>query len=135
MKKLFAVAALCAMSLATMADAYRYLTVTNTDGTSQSLDVSNGLTITFAGGNMIATDGTNTTTLPLSSLATMAFTDEAAAIERLAAGLAANATVQLFSMDGKLVGTYDAAALRQASLGKGVYMVRSGSTTKKIVVK
>ncbi len=135
MKRIFSFVALCVMTLGTQVTAYNYLTVTNTDGSQQSIDVTAGLTITFADGNMIATDGTTTTTLALSSLASMAFTAEASAVEDLVAEVGGNAQVQVYSMDGKLIRSVSAKMLQQGGMDKGVYIVKTGTTTKKVMIK
>ena len=73
MKKLFTLACLSLFFFAgAAAQEYKYLAVQQTDGKVVSLSVD-GLKITFADDNMVATNATGTQTFPLASLSVMNF--------------------------------------------------------------
>ena len=146
----FVASLLLAIASIAMADNYQYLTVTQSGGET-SFTVSDIQKITFDASNMVLhmTDGT-TQTLPLASLQKMFFASESSAIEAVAqdkqkvrfgngvlrADLQAGETVTLYNMKGEQVmranesGTYDL-----SRLAKGVYIVKVGKETKKVVNK
>ncbi len=143
-------ALMLATASTSMADNYQYLTVTQTDGDT-SFAVVDIRKITFDATNMVLhlADGA-TQTLPLTSLQKMFFASESAAIEAVAQGeqkvhfsngmlradLQAGEAVTLFNMKGEQEfstnksGTYDL-----KHLAKGVYIVKVGQESKKIINK
>ena len=145
---LSALLAVCALSA--QADNYQYLTVSGTDGDT-SFAVSSIQRITFTATTMELhmTDGRQES-LPLSSLSRMFFTAESLGIAPLTptqsklhfaggvlrADLGAGERVTLYSMKGEQVfttnvsGTYDLTRLT-----KGVYIVKVGNETKKVINK
>ena len=130
--------ALYAMALQTQAVDYKYLNVTKTDGTSQSIDVSGGLTITFQNGDMVATNGTETSTFALTNLASMSFTESTDILTTLM-NASSGQYVRLYNISGVYVGTYNAsdlkATLKAANLKKGIYFVQAGDETHKVIIK
>ena len=146
----FATSLLLAMSSWTMADDYQYLTVAEGDAET-SFTVSSIQKITFDATNMILhmKDGT-TQNLPLSDLHKMFFTESATDIATLGntkskiqfaggmlrADMAPGEKLTVYSMKGEQVfsanksGSYDL-----SSLVKGVYIIRVGNVTKKVVNK
>ena len=117
---------------------YNYLMVTNADGNCTPL-VAEGLKMTFTNGNLTATsaDGT-TTTLPLASLATMVFAenaDGAATVIDSTADSDRQGTVEVYSLSGTCLGTFESMSQLKATLKAGIYVVKQNGTTKKISVK
>ena len=62
------------------ADDYGFLTLEDSNGASQSV-VAVGTRITFADGNITATNGTSAVSMPLSKLARLYFSDTSTGIE------------------------------------------------------
>jgi hypothetical protein len=141
------VAALC--SLTALADDYQYLTVSS-DGGQNSYTVSNIQKITFDATNMVLhlSDGT-TQQLPLAGLQKMFFSSEGSGIAvgtmqskmqfnggMLRAEMADGERLTVYNMKGVEVfsanesGTYDL-----TTLTRGVYIVKVGNATKKVVNK
>jgi len=146
----FAASLLLTLGSSALADDYQYLTVTQTDGETQ-FTVSTIQRITFDATNMnlLLKDG-STQSLPLASLQKMFFAAGTTSIAALGdmkskfafqggmlrADMAAGEQLSVFNMKGEQVftakqsGTYDL-----TSLVKGVYIVKVGTETKKIVNK
>lgn len=147
-------AMLLTISATAMADDYAYLNVTQTDGGENSFTVSKISKITFSSTNMIVTltDGT-TSELPLASLNKMFFTDESTGIASLTTNgsqislsdgtLHVNApkgsVVSLYNMEGKMLRTVTAQGedtqISVSGLTKGVYIIKVGNQSKKIMNK
>lgn len=137
-------------SMTAMADDYQYLTISGTDSES-SFTVSKIQKITFDATNMILlmTDGTEQA-LPLTSLQKMFFSSTPSGIATvgttlskmqfeggmLRAEVARGETVAIYNMKGEQVfsanesGTFDISRLQ-----RGVYIVKVGSQTKKVINK
>ncbi|MDY6206050.1 MAG: hypothetical protein SPI30_04780 [Prevotella sp.] len=104
-----------------------------TSGAETSVSVS-GLSIAYSNGNMIATNSSGTTTIALTSLSKMYFS------ETSTVGIAINSVsetqpVTVYSVSGERLGTYtDVAALKEA-LRQGVYVIEANGETSKILVK
>lgn len=127
-KTLFLLAALFCLQVCNAAS-YDYLILENTDGTSTTLNVQ-GLSITFANGNLIANDGT---TIVLSGLARMYFS-ETSGIATQQVTLP-EGRVEVYTIAGNHVATFENAADVRRQLTKGIYVIRpaKGSTTKIVI--
>ena len=79
MKKIFLMLAFVASFVTANAGDYKFLTVQQTNGVEQSFTAS-GLTITFSSGNMVFNENGTSTTVSLSGLSKMFFSDEATGI-------------------------------------------------------
>ena len=121
---------LAAMSSHLLAEDYGYLVFTLNDGTTQNI-VAQGTSLTFSNGNLTATNGTNTLTIPLADLKKMVFSNEGTS----GIGNAGNAKAltdnvsEIYDLQGHKVGT------QLSTLKKGVYIVKSASKTYKKIVK
>ncbi|MBR1414765.1 MAG: T9SS type A sorting domain-containing protein [Prevotella sp.] len=145
----FLASALLALSATAMADEYQYLTVTETSGET-NYAVSNIQKITFDSTYMVLhlSDGT-TQQVPLSGLTKMFFSDGQAGIATtqmqskiqfhngiLRADVASGESISVFNMKGEKVfsahasGTYDL-----STLTKGVYIIKVGQETRKVINK
>ena len=151
--KTLIMAAMMAVGTTAMADDYAYLTVNQESGET-SFAISNISKITFDATNMIValSDGT-TQELPLAGLNKMFFTAESTGIAtatnkqsqiRLIDGTLhvsapRGAVVTLYNIEGKTVRTVtsqgDDTQLNVNGLTKGVYIVKVGTETKKIMNK
>lgn len=124
------------------AQSYNFLTLQQTNGDEQSLSIS-GLKITFSDGNLVATNGTETATIPLESMQKMYFAAQATGIAqatdnvtvsakivggKLLVSAPAGSQVQVYSVDGRQLST-------EATFTKGVYVVRIDGKSLKILAR
>ena len=123
-KRLLTTSVLAALSLHLTADDYGHMVFTLTDGTTQSITAS-GLSLSFAGGNLTAKNGTETLSIPLSSLKTMAFSkDGLAGIE---AATTDEGTEEIYDLQGHRV--------TRAQMRKGVYIIKTKNRTYKVNIR
>lgn len=144
---------LCALpALSGWAQDYRYLTIQTTDATESS-HALNGLVLTFDANNLRASQGGNQTTYALSTLDKMFLTSAPTAIRSVEAGHTAvsldRATLtikapsgtqaRVFDSQGRIVMSTrigsDGTAMSLGSLTPGIYVVKAGNQTSKILVK
>ena len=113
---------------------YSYLTFEASDGSLVAVSVD-GLTISVSDATLVVTPkGEDSSyTFVLSSLSKMYFTDDATALQPLAAN--SDLEVKAYTTDGILLGTYANAAAAKAALGKGVYVLKTKSLTFKLSVR
>lgn len=141
-------AAMLTVGMSAMADNYAYLTVGQEDGET-SIEVSQISKITFDASNMIVhlSNGSQQE-LPLSSLSRMFFSETSQGISLLQAGqekirceggclrlqLADGEKAYIYNMKGEMVYTANRSTeVTLDNLHKGVYIVRVGTETKKIM--
>lgn len=115
-----------------LADDFTYLTVEKNDGTTTTM-TANGLTITFSNGQLIANNGTENWSLPLSGLKKMYFSNTDAISHPLSD--TGDSEVTVYSTSGIVMGKYQSIGEAKSQLKKGVYVIKSGSETLKITVK
>lgn len=115
---------------------YKYLTVKTVDGTEVYLS-SDGLTLTLADDQLVATNGDGSQTFALASLASMAFaeTGGTTGIDASLAQSGGNARCEVYTLGGVYVGTYASASALQSQLKNGVYIVKQNNKSTKIIVK
>lgn len=111
---------------------YPYLTVVQTDGTKTSLTAV-GLSITFNNGNLVAVNSTTSEskTVALSNLASLKFTttSETSGINSLEAdSFGIDDAETIYDMSGRQIPS-------GTTLSKGVYVIKKGSVTRKIMVR
>lgn len=124
------------------AQGYDYLTFRQADGTETSLGIDN-LTITFASGNLVATNGTQEFTAPLAGMDKMYFAAEPTAIDQATVqdGAAAvrivNGTLLVDGTPAQGVSVYSLDGRRQPATGlsRGVYVVRLQGKTLKVLAQ
>ena len=115
------------------ADDFQYLAFQTQDGTVQTLPIT-GLRITFADGQLIATDGTTNVTLPLSELSKMFFSNtEVTAIESVAVSEGRYEGV-VYNLQGVRVGSIREGGNSLQSLPRGIYIVTRQGKTEKISI-
>lgn len=133
MKKLFLMCALCMIAAAqTFAQTYGFLTIQKNDGTQQSFATS-GLKLTFSNGNLIATQGGNETTLALTDLNKMFFSETATGV-KLDKVTEKNSPIVVFTVAGAKIGEVKN-ILDVQNMAPGVYIIKQGNNTSKILVK
>ena len=120
MKKILLALAILSGTLAAHADGGDYLTLRLADGTEVSLAVSDGLKMTFSGGQLVAEGGNQSRRFELSALQSMRFTDVPTGIAQMEAGPGA-------------VSCYDMSGRRVQAPGRGLYIVKEGNVVRKIL--
>lgn len=107
---------------------------TTTDGTTHAI-AAMGLEMEFGEGNMVATNGGESLTLPLTELATMEFAGQISGIASV--GTSGFSRVAVTGINGMPLGNF--ASLQEAhnALRPGIYIVKNeqGEVTKLIVRK
>lgn len=133
----------CVMALSATASAqsYSYLTLRKTVGDETSLKAE-GLKITFSNGQLVATNGEETVSVPLSDMGSMFFSAQPTAIAstsvakgfeasivngKLHASVPAGVEVKVYNIDGRL--------MPASGLLPGVYVVKAGSQTLKVMAR
>ena len=127
------IALLAAGVLPAMAGEYAYLVFTNTSGTTTALTVSN-LSATVSGSALVVTNDDGTVNFTLTDLASMQFsmTDSVTALENVLDG---DRPVQVFSISGTSLGSFDNLVQAAQQLDKGTYVIVQSGKTQKMVVK
>ena len=115
---------------------YKYLVLTASDGAQTAL-AAEGLKLTFADGQLVATNGDGEQSVALASLASMAFaeTDSTTGIDASLAKSGADARCEVYTLGGVHVGTYASCSALQSQLKSGVYVVKQNNKSTKIIVK
>ncbi len=111
---------------------YAYLTFTKGDGTMQSVSVSS-LKLIVQGSTLTAVNDDGTVAFALSDLSKMAFSSTAMAVEGVAVQ-ASEEPVYVYSVGGVMVGRFASVAVVKEKIGKGIYVVKSGDNTFKLIV-
>ena len=128
MKKLLVLTMLAALTLGARAAEYSYLVFTLSDGTTQSVSATD-LNITFANGNMTATSGGNTVTIALSNLTKMEFSNEGATgISTVNCDFTTTDDTEVYDLNGRRLPS-------NATLSRGIYIIKSNGKTTKVQVK
>ena len=130
----------CASAITASAQSYDFLTFQKSTGTETSLR-SDHVKITFEGGNLVATNGSETFRAPLNEMAKMFFSNTATGIQSVNTSddasivnghLSTNAPVGsricVIGMDGRQLNP-------NAPISKGTYLVRINNTTFKVVAQ
>lgn len=143
MKKLFLSLLLGGFALTAAAD-NNYMVFQKTSGDAFSLGIDH-LKITFADGNMTATDGTNSFSVPLTEMSKMYFSAEpTTGIAQATTAVAdeVNATIvngqlHVTAPAGSRVSVYgiDGREVNANHLVQGTYLVRINNTTLKVLAR
>ncbi len=135
MKRILLVASLIVGIGSVQADEYQYpyLVLQTSDGSSKALSVES-LTLTVSDGQLIATNSAGTQTFTLSELSSMRFSESATAVTEIEVETAEE-TVEVFSLAGVAMGSYDNLQSAEQALPAGIYIVKSNQKTSKIALK
>lgn len=128
--KIIFLSILAALTTTLRASDYNYLVFTLTDGTTQSITATD-LTLTFSEGSLKAVSGTSVLTIPLTSLATMAFSDDAGTtgISTVTAeGITTTDDAEVYDINGRRVP-------QGSTLQRGIYIIKRNGQTTKVNVK
>ena len=149
-RTLIAALLLATGSITALADDYQYLSISGS-GSENSFSVSKIQKITFEASNMVLvmTDGTEQR-LPLAGLEKMFFATSPSGIATISttqskmqfsdgvlrATVAAGETIAVYNMKGeKVFSANDSGSYDLSNLQRGVYIVKVGSETRKVVNK
>lgn len=122
---------------------YPYLTLQQSDGTLQSVSVES-LVLTISDGKLLVTNTDGSQTFTLTALSQMHFSatdetgntdDSGQATSIINAPTTLTAPVEVYTLSGISLGTFENIPQAQATLQRGIYVVKSGSQTLKIAVK
>lgn len=132
MKKILLASAIALLSLPAFADG-EFLLFKTADGVSHSIAAS-GLEIKFEDGAMVATNASESLSLPLSDLATMEFA-ASNAVSSIVSSI--EGTVAVMNINGVMLGNYASAEEAANYLAPGIYVIRnaSGESSKLLVRK
>jgi len=113
------------------AEDYKYLTIVGIDGTKTSLTAV-GLSISFSDTQLTAKNAytDETTTIALTNLASMNFsnTNETTGIHTIQTNETNEKSDAVYNLHGELLPD-------NATLSKGIYIIKKGNKTQKIIVK
>ena len=120
------------LGIATMqAEDYKYLTIVGIDGTKTSLTAV-GLSISFSDTQLTAKNAytDETTTIALTNLASMNFsnTNETTGIHTIHANETDEKSDVIYNLQGEQLPA-------NATLPKGIYIIKKGNETQKVIVK
>lgn len=123
-KRLLTMSVLAVLSGHLMADEFGFMVLTLNDGTTQSI-TSNGLSLSFAGGNLTAKNETETLTIPLNSLNAMAFSKDG--VTGIDVTMTDDGTEEIYDLQGHRE--------TRAEMRKGVYIIKIKNRTYKTTVR
>ncbi len=134
-KKLLTIVSVLAVAASAFADNYPYLTFKKSDGTLVSVSVES-LNMTFSDGKLVVSNGTESTSLTLTDLASMYFStqDDATGIDNIPADIA-DGNMEAYSTQGVCYGTFDNVESLKKSLPGGIYIIKAKGKTYKVAVK
>jgi hypothetical protein len=132
MKKIFLLLAVSCVML-TQASTYKFLVFTNTEGTNTAFNVD-GLTLRVEGSNLQVTNADGTVNMILTALKSMQFSEDGT-LTALDDVLNADAPVQVFSLSGMSLGTYDSMMEAAKKLTPGAYVISNGNVTQTVMIK
>ena len=113
---------------------YPYLVFTNTAGTTTLLSVSN-MTLNAIGTTLDVSNADGTTSFTLTDLANMQFSKDGSTVTALENVLDADKAVEVFSLSGMRLGSYENLMKAVTTLKSGVYVISDGKNSQKVVVK
>ena len=131
-KSILLLALIATFSTNVFADDYQYLTFLKSDGSSLSV-TAEGLKITFVDGNLVATQGGQTTTIALTDLNKMYFTSEATGIKLTDSEQLTIDNAEVYDIQGRRVNGQWSTVNGQ--LPRGIYIVKKDGKSTKVIVQ
>lgn len=135
MKKMRLIMLMLVCAVMARAGEYAYLVFTNTSGTRTALSVTD-LTMTVNGAQLDVVNADGTVHFTLTDLAAMQFSVDG---ETLPAGidemLNADARIEVYSISGMLLGTFDGIEQAVQQLDKGTYVIVQKGKSQKLTVR
>ena len=132
MKKIFSFLAVFVCAISLHAADYAYLVLTNTSGTNTVVCLTD-IEISLSDNELQITNSEGTVDFVLTELVSMQFSEDGtlSAIENV---LRADAPVDVYSVNGKKLGTYQNLNAAAAALNKGMYIITDGKNSQKMIV-
>ena len=134
MRKLYALFAAIAITIAAQATDYPYLVFTNTAGTTTIMSVDQ-LTITIHSTTLEVTDAQQTKTFTLTDLANMQFSIDGSTVTATENVLNAEQPIHVYSASGILIGAFPSLSKAVTALQTGAYVIKQGALTQTIHVQ
>ena len=134
MRKVLVILFLTACTHVLHAAGYPYLVFTNTAGTTTVMRV-HSLTIAVSGTELQVTNADTSASFLLTELSTMQFSTNGDTATALSNVLNADKPVELYTLTGMRLGSFDNLIQAARTLSTGTYLVTDGTNTQKIVVK
>ncbi len=134
MKKVFMTTMLLTLMTATWAYDYPYLMVETADGEVKILSVES-LVLTFGDGKLTAVNAEGTQALVLTDLSKMYFSSTPSGIDTADTTSEERQAVDIYSINGVKMGTFESVTQAQQELGNGIYIVKSKNKNYKITIK
>jgi len=113
---------------------YKYLVVKGSDGMQTSL-ASEGLKLTFDDGQLLAVNDNGSKTFTLTDLASMHFSETGSTTGIDKQLTADSQELNVYTLSGMYVGTFDSMSNLKSQLQSGVYVVKQNKKSTKIIVK
>lgn len=117
-------------------ESYEYLVLTTSDGQTTALSVSS-LRLTFAGGQLVATNADGSHAISLAQMASMYFSNDgtSSGISQATTAIDALGEVDAYTLSGIHMGRYATLQQARTSLKKGVYVIKQQDKNIKIQVR
>ena len=126
---------LCLMaSLTVQAGEYGYLVFTNTAGVKTSMKVDN-MSFSVNGSQLQVTNVDGSVNFALADLQSMHFSVNDEADTALDNVLDADRAVQVFTLTGTSLGTFDNLVQATQQVGKGTYVISNGGNAQTVVIQ
>lgn len=136
MKKIFSLAVAAVLAIGAQAEDVKSLIFRTLDGKETSLSITEGLTITFQDGKIIANAAGSIFQADLTQMQDMYFSQITTGIKSITSDeIPAGTLVRVYSTDGRMLQSYEQVEGTKPALPAGVYMIQAGGKTTKTLVK
>lgn len=138
MKHLFLVMCLLAGSVSLLADDFNYLVLTQTNESSVGFALRKTRSITFDGSVLKVVTADGETTVPLSTLNAITFTETVPVAVQTVRGTWPTQRIVVYNTSGVVVRQFDSVDARMENvnlknLPAGVYIIKEGTQTRKLL--
>lgn len=113
---------------------YPYLVFTNTAGSTTVINVSN-LTLNVSGSSLEVNNADGNTSFTLTDLANMQFSKDGSTVTAIDNVLVADKAVEVYSLLGVRLGTFNSLSEGVNALSAGVYVIKQNTNTQTIVIR
>jgi len=133
-KKLLLLIGTCLSGVTVCADTYSYLTFQKSDGSAVSVSVSS-LTMTFADGKLVVSNGTDNQELAVADLTSMNFSKTGTSAIKDVVISDADGEIEAFSLQGVSYGKFKSLQTFKSDAAAGVYVIKGNGKTQKTAVR
>ncbi len=113
---------------------YPYLAFQTSDGAIQTVSVES-LSLSISDGKLVATNGSGSVEFELTNLSTMYFTETENIVDGIKQVETTTGEVQVFTLAGVSMGTFESLSQVRSTLKNGVYVVKSNGKSYKMNIK